>query len=79
MSSALVFCLAFAAMEGVSYADAPLGDARRRLRLAPKPPRAAAGRFERNDRFPLCFSVVGVALFLLASRGPRGCGGSPPG
>jgi beta-carotene 3-hydroxylase len=28
------------------------------------------GRFERNDLFPLCFSVVGVALFALATMGP---------
>ena len=28
------------------------------------------GRFERNDLFPLCFSVVGVALFAVATMGP---------
>ena len=26
-------------------------------------------RFERNDRFPVCFSVVGFLLLLLGSRG----------
>jgi beta-carotene 3-hydroxylase len=59
----------FVAMEGVSYA------AHRWLMHGPgmvwhashhAPP---AGRFERNDLFPACFAVVGVALFALAAAG----------
>ncbi len=70
MRSALVFCLAFAGMEGISYATHRwvmhgIGFGWHRSHHLPR-----TGRFERNDRFPLCFSVVGVALFLLASRGP---------
>ena len=62
--------VAFAAMEGVSYAS------HRWLMHGPgmvwhashhRPP---AGPVERNDLFPLCFSVVGFALFALGTAGP---------
>ena len=50
----------------------PLGDARARHGLAPQPPRAGRpGRFERNDLFPLCFSVVGVAAVRARPRSAR--------
>ena len=66
-TGALVAVASFCAMEGVSYA------AHRWLMHGPGmawhrshhlPPR---GRFERNDRFPLCFSALGVALFALGT------------
>jgi beta-carotene 3-hydroxylase len=59
----------FLVMEGVSYA------AHRWLMHGPgiawhrSHHRPAEGRFERNDLFPLCFSVVAIALFLGASAG----------
>jgi len=65
----LLFVAAFVVMEGVSYA------AHRWLMHGPgmgwhashhAPP---AGRFEKNDRFPLVFSVLGVALFVGAALG----------
>ena len=72
MISALLLVLAsFAGMELVSYAvhrwvmhGAGMGW--HRSHHAP-----AAGRFERNDLYPLCFSAVGVTLFALATVGPR--------
>ena len=69
MGAVLVAVTTFVAMEGVSYAS------HRWLMHGPglgwhashhAPPVA---RFERNDRFPLCFSVVGFALFLFAALG----------
>jgi beta-carotene 3-hydroxylase len=65
----VVFAASFASMELVSYA------AHRWLMHGPgmgwhashhAPP---SGRFEKNDRFPLVFSVVGVALFSGAALG----------
>jgi beta-carotene 3-hydroxylase len=62
--------VAFLAMEAVSYS------AHRWLMHGPgmswhrshhAPP---DGRFERNDLFPLCFSVVGAALFAGGAIGP---------
>jgi beta-carotene 3-hydroxylase len=69
MTSVLLFAGAFAAMEAVSYAGhrwvmhGP-GMAWHRSHHAPP-----TSRFERNDRFPLCFSVVGFLFFLLGSLG----------
>jgi beta-carotene 3-hydroxylase len=65
----LVFVSAFAAMEAVSYA------AHRWLMHGPAigwhrshhaPP---TGRFERNDMFPVLFSLPPIALFLSAASG----------
>jgi len=67
MTAAAIVLVSFVAMEGVSYAThrwVMHGPAMSWHRSHHRPP---AGRFERNDRFPLCFSVVGVALFALAS------------
>jgi beta-carotene 3-hydroxylase len=71
MTSVLLFVLAFVAMEGVSYAAHRwvmhgVGMGWHRSHHAPP-----AGRFERNDRFPLCFSLLGFALFLAGSLGLR--------
>ncbi|MGD9996881.1 MAG: sterol desaturase family protein [Ilumatobacteraceae bacterium] len=69
MIAAIAFVVSFVAMEGVSYA------AHRWLMHGTgmvwhashhAPPR---GRFERNDLFPVCFSVLGIALFAVASAG----------
>jgi beta-carotene 3-hydroxylase len=69
VSPVLLFLASFAAMEGVSYATHRwvmhgFGMAWHRSHHA-----APVGRFERNDRFPLCFSLLGFALFLAASLG----------
>jgi beta-carotene 3-hydroxylase len=59
----LLFVLAFVAMEGVSYGahrwvmHGP-GMGWHRSHHAP-----SRGGFERNDRFPACFSLVGIGLF----------------
>jgi beta-carotene 3-hydroxylase len=61
---------AFVAMEGVSYAlhrwvmHGPGMTWHRSHHLPP------AGRFERNDRFPACFSVLGIGLFALGAWAP---------
>jgi beta-carotene 3-hydroxylase len=69
MMAAIAFVVAFVAMEGVSYA------AHRWLMHGPgmawhashhAPPK---GGFERNDLFPVCFSIVGFGLFALAALG----------
>lgn len=69
LGTVVVAVLAFVAMEGVSYA------AHRWLMHGPgmgwhrshhAPP---VGRFEANDLFPLCFSVVGIALFASGAYG----------
>jgi beta-carotene 3-hydroxylase len=67
----LLALAAFAGMEAVSYAAHRwvmhgFALAWHRSHHGPR-----AGRFERNDLFPLCFSTVGVALFALATAGPR--------
>jgi beta-carotene 3-hydroxylase len=60
---------AFVGMEGVSYA------AHRWLMHGPglvwhaSHHAPAAGRVERNDLFPLCFSLLGFGMFALASAG----------
>jgi beta-carotene 3-hydroxylase len=66
----LLAVTAFVAMEGVSYAAhrwVMHGPGMGWHRSHHLPPR---GRLERNDRFPACFSVVGVALFALGTMGP---------
>jgi beta-carotene 3-hydroxylase len=63
--------VSFAAMEGVTYA------AHRWLMHGPgmgwhqSHHSARAGRFERNDLFPVCFSAVGIALFALGTTVAR--------
>jgi beta-carotene 3-hydroxylase len=69
MSAALAFVTAFAAMEAVSYAvhrwimHGP-GMGWHASHHAP-----ARGRFERNDLFPLVFSIPAVGLFATAAIG----------
>ena len=62
--------VAFVVMEAVSYSAHRwlmhgAGMAWHRSHHAP-----AAGRFERNDLFPLCFSAVGVTLFAVGAWAP---------
>jgi beta-carotene 3-hydroxylase len=62
--------VAFVAMEGVSYLTHRLamhgfGWGWHRSHHAPP-----AGTFERNDLFPVCFSALGFALFLVATIVP---------
>jgi beta-carotene 3-hydroxylase len=60
----------FACMEIASYAThrwVMHGFGNRWHRSHHGPPE---GRFERNDWFPVCFSILGIALFVLASFGP---------
>ena len=71
MIPVLLFVGAFTVMEGVSYAThrwVMHGPAIGWHRSHHAPPR---GRLERNDLFPVCFSALGVALFLLAAAGWR--------
>ena len=66
----LVALSVFAVMEIASYATHRWimhGFGNRWHRSHHRPP---VGRFERNDLFPACFSVLGIALCLLASFGP---------
>jgi beta-carotene 3-hydroxylase len=70
VSAALLALAAFAAMEAVSYAAHRwvmhgFGMGWHRSHHRP-----AAGRFERNDLFPLCFSALGVLTFAVATAGP---------
>ena len=69
--SALVLAVgAFVAMEGASYALhrwVMHGFGMGWHRSHHQPP---TSRFERNDRFPLCFSLLGVVLFALGAWGP---------
>ena len=69
MSAGVVATGAFLAMEVVSYAAHRwvmhgFAIGWHRSHHAP-----ATRRLERNDRFPLCFSLLGVALFAAASLG----------
>lgn len=69
MSALALFVASFLAMELVSYAGhrwVMHGFGMRWHRSHHLPP---AGRVERNDLFPLAFSLVGVALFAAASAG----------
>ena len=70
MTAALLVLGAFLAMEGVSYALhrwVMHGPGMTWHRSHHQPP---TGRFERNDRFPACFSALGIALFALGAWGP---------
>lgn len=69
MTALLLVVGSFVAMEAVSYAGHRwvmhgFGMGWHRSHHAPP-----QGGFERNDLFPLCFSVVGFGLFLAASLG----------
>jgi beta-carotene 3-hydroxylase len=69
VTAALVVVVSFCSMELVSYAAHRwlmhgAGMAWHRSHHAP-----ARGRLERNDLFPMCFSVVGVALFAVPALG----------
>ncbi len=69
MTGLALFAMSFAAMELVSYGAHRwvmhgVGMVWHRSHHTP-----GSGRFERNDLFPLCFSVVGVGLFAVASLG----------
>ena len=69
MTALLLVVTSFLAMEAVSYAGHRwvmhgVGMGWHRSHHA-----APRGGFERNDLFPLCFSVVGFALFAAASAG----------
>lgn len=71
MTGPLLAIAAFLLMEPVSYATHRwvmhgVGMVWHASHHAPP-----AGRFERNDWFPVVFSTVGIALFALASSGPR--------
>jgi beta-carotene 3-hydroxylase len=69
MIAALALVGSFVAMEAVSYAAHRwLMHGRGMVWHASHhaPPR---GRFERNDLFPVCFSVLGIGLFASASAG----------
>lgn len=69
MSAVVAFVVAFVAMEGVSYAT------HRWLMHGPgmgwhaSHHAPAQGRFERNDLFPLVFSVIGFVAFAIAAAG----------
>jgi beta-carotene 3-hydroxylase len=68
--AASAFLVSFLAMEGVSYAAHRwLMHSRRGMAWHASHHAPPAGRFERNDLFPVCFSVVGIALFALAAAG----------
>jgi beta-carotene 3-hydroxylase len=67
MTGPLLFTIAFVAMEGVSYATHRwvmhgVGMAWHRSHHAP-----STGGVERNDLFPVCFSLVGFGAFLAAA------------
>lgn len=69
VASAVAFIVAFVGMEAVSYSAhrwVMHGPAMRWHASHHAPPQ---GRFERNDLFPLCFSLVGIAAFALAAAG----------
>jgi beta-carotene 3-hydroxylase len=69
MIPAVVFVSAFVAMEAVSYSAhrwVMHGPAMAWHRSHHAPPR---GRFERNDVFPVVFSLPAIALFLSAASG----------
>ena len=69
MIAAAVFVLTFVGMEGVAYCAhrwVMHGRAIDWHASHHAPPRA---RMERNDLFPLCFSTIGVASFVVAASG----------
>ena len=66
----LVAAVSFVAMEGVSYLAHRFVMHRAGMVWHRSHHRPASGRVERNDLFPVCFSIVGVALFALGTTGP---------
>ena len=71
MTALAIVVAAFAAMEVVSYASHRWlmhGPGMAWHRSHHHPP---AGRFEKNDLFPLCFSTLGVAAFAAAALSER--------
>ena len=78
MTGPVLFAIAFLSMEGVSYATHRwvmhgVGMGWHRSHHAPP-----AGGFERNDLFPVCFSLVGFGAFLSAAvTGTGRCTGWP--
>jgi beta-carotene 3-hydroxylase len=67
MSGVVAFAVAFVAMEGVSYGTHRwvmhgVGMPWHRSHHLP-----GGGGFERNDLFPICFSVVGFGAFMVAA------------
>jgi beta-carotene 3-hydroxylase len=70
MIPALAFAVGFAGMEVVSYsAHRWLMHSRRGMVWHASHHAPPAGRFERNDLFPACFALIGIALFALAAAG----------
>lgn len=70
MIAALVAATSFVAMEAVSYAThrwVMHGPGMGWHRSHHQPP---GGRWERNDLFPVCFSMLGFALFAAGAWGP---------
>ncbi len=71
MSAVALGIVAFAAMEGVSYAAHRwVMHGRRGIAWHASHHRPAAARLERNDLYPGLFSGVGVVLFLAAQTWP---------
>ena len=71
MTALMIVVASFAAMEVVSYASHRWlmhGPGMAWHRSHHHPP---AGRFEKNDLFPLCFSTLGVAAFAAAALSER--------
>jgi beta-carotene 3-hydroxylase len=70
MISVMAAVAGFVGMEGVSYAAHRwVMHSRRGMVWHASHHAPPAGGFERNDLFPLCFSVVGITLFALAAGG----------
>ena len=69
MSTVVVFLATFVAMEGVAYAAHRWVMHGRGIIWHASHHAPARRRVERNDLFPVCFSVVGVALAITASTG----------
>jgi beta-carotene 3-hydroxylase len=69
MTAVALVVASFVVMEGISYAAhrwVMHGPGLTWHRSHHSPP---SGGWERNDRFPACFSVVAIALFALAAAG----------
>lgn len=67
--AAVAFVVAFVAMEGVSYALHRWVMHRAGMVWHASHHAPPRGRMERNDLFPLCFSVIGIVVFALAAAG----------
>lgn len=70
MTVALLVVGSFVAMEAVSYASHRWLMHGRGMVWHRSHHRPPEGRFERNDLFPLCFSVLGIAAFAAAALVP---------